>query len=78
MAQRDTNHTGKDNKGKPGGTIQDKAETKTVKNKEDLEREEELREKYTDGENNPDPEAVQVSNPNRNTNKEKTDNGRYN
>ena len=77
MAQRDTKHTGQDNKGKPGSTIQDKAETKTVKNKEDLEREEEMREKYTDEENNPDQDAAPVSNPNRNTNKEKIDNGRY-
>ncbi len=77
MAQRDTKHTGQDNKGKPGSTIQDKAETKTIKNKDELEREEEMREKYTDEENNPDPEAVPVSNPNRNTNKEKIDNGSY-
>lgn len=77
MSQRDTQNTGQENKGKPSDTMQDKAETKTVKNKEDLEREEELREKYTDGENNPDPEAVPVSNPNRNTDKEKIDNGSY-
>ncbi len=78
MAQRDTKHTGHDNKGKPASTKQDKAESKTVKNKEALEKEEEMREKYTDEENNPDPEAVPVSNPNRNTDKEKTDNGKYN
>ncbi|MFP4096773.1 MAG: hypothetical protein ACLFUB_19985 [Cyclobacteriaceae bacterium] len=78
MAQRDTKHVGSDNKGKPGSGMQDKAETKTVRNKEDLEREEELREKYTDEENNPDPEAVPVSNPNRNKNKVDIDKGSYN
>jgi hypothetical protein len=78
MAQRDTKHVGGDNKGKPGSGMQDKSETKTVKNKEELEREEELREQYTDEHNEPDPEAAPVSNPNRNTNKEKTDKASYN
>ncbi|MDF9800609.1 hypothetical protein OKW21_005872 [Catalinimonas alkaloidigena] len=77
MAQRDSRHTGKDNKGKPGGTIQDKSETKTVKNKEELEREEELRKEYTDEQNNPDPEGAPVKNPNRNTDKTDIDKGRY-
>jgi len=69
MAQRDTNQTGHDSKGKPSDTMQDKAETKTIRDKEELEREEKIREKYTDGENNPDPDVVHVSNPNRNTDK---------
>ncbi|WKN33154.1 hypothetical protein PZB74_07325 [Porifericola rhodea] len=77
MAQRDSRHTGQDNKGKPGNSGQTKAETKTVKDIDALEREEELRQKYTDGENNPDPEGVTVKNPNRNTDKTNIDNLSY-
>ena len=78
MAQRDTNTTGKHAKGKPSGSAppQDKASVKEAKEL-DLEREEELRDEYTDEEGNPDPDKVRVKNPNRNTDKVKIDQPSY-
>lgn len=78
MPQRDTNTTGKQAKGEPSGTTpqQDKASIKEVGDT-DLEREEELREKYTDGQGNPDPSKAPVQDPNRNTDKVKTDQPSY-
>jgi hypothetical protein len=78
MPQRDTNTTGKQAKGDPSGASpqQDKASIKKV-GEVDLEREEELREKFTDDQGNPDPSKAPLKNPNRNTDKVKIDQPSY-
>lgn len=79
MVQRSTKHVGKDNKGKPStDRDKDKASVKDLKEtKEERERDEELRDEYTDGQGNPDPDKVPVNNPNRNTNKPDIDKPDY-
>ncbi len=64
-------------KGKPSGEGKSKAGSKPVLDIEDPELHEDIRDKYTDGPD--DPAAnVRVLNPNRNTNKSKIDNNSYN
>ncbi len=78
MAQRSKNTTGKQEKGKPSAKPgQDKAGIKDFDETQNLEREDELRDKYTDEQGNPDPDKVPVKNPNRNTDKTKTDQPKY-
>jgi len=67
-------------KGNPSDTGQDKAEVKDTKemNDQNLEENQELKEKYTDGAGQPANEKTKVTNINRNTEKEDIDKGRYN
>lgn len=64
------------NKGKPSQTEKDKSEVKEV-NVDALEQSEELENKYTDDEGNPDTDKIWVTNPNRNTNKPDIDKPAY-
>lgn len=64
------------NKGKPTNTEHSKAETKELDSKK-LKENEAIRSKYTDKEGEPDPDAVNVSNKNRNTNKPDIDKPAY-
>ena len=78
MAQWGTNTTGKQAKVEPSGTSpqQDKASIKEV-GEVDLEREEELREQFTDSQGNLDPSKAPLENPNRNIDKVKIDQPSY-
>ncbi|MGB3849110.1 MAG: hypothetical protein WA958_04035 [Tunicatimonas sp.] len=74
MPQRDTNTTGKQQKGDPSASPgKSKAQIKDFKEGQDLEREEELREKFLDEDGNVDPSKAPLQNPNRNTDKTQTD-----
>lgn len=64
------------NKGKPSQTGHSKAETKEVDSKH-LEENEEIRNKYTDKEGEPDPDALNIAHKNRNTNKPDIDKPAY-
>lgn len=78
MPQRDTNTTGKQEKGDPSASpAKSKASIKDFKEDQDLEREEELREQFLDDEGNVDPGKAPLQDPNRNTDKTKTDQPRY-
>ena len=67
---------GGESKGRPAGEGKSKASTKKV-DTENLKRAEEMREKYTDKEGNPDPDKVNVKHPNRNTDKPDIDKPAY-
>jgi hypothetical protein len=67
---------GSASKGAPSQAEQPKAETK-VTDSDKLDELEEIRAKYTDENEEPDPTVVQVLNPNRNTEKVKSDNPAY-
>ncbi len=79
MPQRDTNTTGKQEKGDPSANPglarpgKSKAQIKDFKEGQDLEREEELREEFLDEDGNVDPSKAPLQNPNRNTDKTQTD-----
>ena len=78
MPQRDTNTTGKQEKGDPSASpAKSKASIKDFKEGQDLEREEELREEFLDEDGNVDPSKAPLKDPNRNTNKTTTDKPRY-
>ena len=78
MPQRDTNTTGKQEKGNPlASPGKSKAQIKDFKEGQDLEHEEELREEFLDEDGNVDPSKAPLKNPNRNTNKTQTDQPSY-
>jgi hypothetical protein len=64
------------NKGKPTNTEHSKAETKEL-NSDELQENEEIRNRYTDEEGEPDPNALNISHKNRNTNKPNIDKPAY-
>ncbi|HEV7347196.1 hypothetical protein [Telluribacter sp.] len=66
----------KENKGAPTQAEKSKAATKVV-DSDTLNERQDLRNKYTDKEGKPDPDAVPVMDPNRNTEKVKTDKPAY-
>lgn len=63
-------------KGKPSHTEKDKSEVKEVDEKA-LERNEAIRDQYTDEEGNPDPDKVRMTNQNRNQDKTDIDKPAY-
>lgn len=65
------NNPSKQGLGNPGDSGQDKASIKDIKGTEedDLQQEEELREKYGDETEGVDPDTLRGSHPNRNTDK---------
>lgn len=63
-------------KGKPSQTEKDKSEVKRV-NPDEMDRTEEMRKKYADEDGNPDPDQVNITNKNRNTNKPDIDKPAY-
>lgn len=65
-----------EHKGKPSQTEKSKAEVKSV-DSDELDREEEMRKKYADEKGNPDPDKVNVTHKNRNTNKPDIDKPAY-
>lgn len=79
MPYKSTINKGKQEKGKPTESPgRDKASVKDVKKtKEELNKEDELRDQYTDDQGNPDPDKVRVKNPNRNTDKPEIDKPDY-
>lgn len=66
-----------ENEGDPAGRGQSKAGVKTVDPSQTSDEHEELKEKYTDGPDEPGAN-VKVEDPNRNLDKPELDNGKYN
>ncbi|GAB3182261.1 hypothetical protein [Telluribacter humicola] len=67
---------GSASKGAPTQAEKSKASSKIV-DSDTLDERQEIRDKYTDKNGQPDPDVVPVNNPNRNTDKEKTDQPAY-
>jgi hypothetical protein len=65
-------------RGNPSDTGKYKAAVKNVENIDELERDEEIEEKFLDDKGNPSPDALKHSNRNRNYNKPGLDNNNYN
>jgi hypothetical protein len=65
-------------RGNPSDSGKYKAEVKRVENIDEMERDEEIEEKFLDDDGNPSPDALKHSNRNRNTSKPGIDNNRYN
>lgn len=63
-------------KGNPSDSGQDKAQIKDAKDQDQMKREEEIRQKYTEGADEP-AQNVRTKNPNRNTDKPDIDKPAY-
>ena len=76
MTNQSSKQMASSQKGKPSGEGKSKAATKTITDADNSDQQEEIREKYTEG---PDEPAanVRVTNPNRNTDKPDIDKPAY-
>lgn len=73
-----SNNPSQQRKGNPTDSGKYAAETKNVLNVDDMEREEEIEEKFLDDDGNPSPDARKHSHINRGTHKPEIDNNKYN
>jgi hypothetical protein len=76
MSHKNKQSDTKSNKGEPTKTEHSKAETKELDSKK-LKEDKEISNKYTDKEGKPDPDAVNITNRNRNTDKPEIDKPAY-